>query len=187
MLDRDHVTDTLLAISPTESALEVQNRLFFQLYDNLREMAASLLRRERAAQTLQPTALVHEAYLRLVDPERIPWEGRAHFLGAAARAMRRILVDHARRKLAAKRPPARQKVSLHEEMLPLRDPEIDLIVFDDLLNSLARLDERMSRIVELRAFGGLERAEIALVLGVSPRTVDGDWAMAKKWLRQELG
>lgn len=187
MPGRARITETILTISSDDNGLEAQNRLFQALYGELREMAAAFLRRERVDHTLQPTALVHEAYMRLVDPEvAVSWQGRAHFFGAAARAMRRILVDHARRKAALKRPPRELMVSFSDAIVPSIDSGIDLIVLDDLLEKLSEIDERMSRVVELRVFGGLRNAELAHVLGVSQRTVDGDWTMAKKWLRREM-
>jgi RNA polymerase sigma factor (TIGR02999 family) len=182
---RSELTNTLLSIVPGGSIREAQEELFREVYDELRRVAASMLRRERPGHTLQPTALVHEAYLRLIDHDRVPWQGRAHFFGAAARAMRQILVDRTQ-KNAAKRVAWRYRVTLDEELVAQSDSAIELLAFDDLLTRLAALDARMSRIVELRIFGGLSIEELAQVLGVSARTVDGDWAMAKKWIRREL-
>jgi RNA polymerase sigma factor (TIGR02999 family) len=183
---RPELTNTLVSIVRGGSVREAQEELFREVYDELRRVAASMLRRERPGHTLQPTALVHEAYLRLIDQDRVPWQGRAHFFGAAARAMRQILVDHARRKNAAKRVGGRYRVTLDEESVAQSDSTIELLALDDLLTRLAALDARMSRIVELRIFGGLSIEELAQVLGVSTRTVDGDWAMAKRWIRREL-
>jgi RNA polymerase sigma factor (TIGR02999 family) len=156
------------------------------VYDELRRLAASYLRRERADHTLQPTALVHEAYARLVDTSIEDCETRGRFYGIAAHLMRQILVDHARRRHAAKRGSGR-KVSL-DEAGPLADEgqAFDLLALDRALDELARLDPRQSRIVELRFFGGLREEEIAEALGTSLRTVKRDWAMAKAWLHGEL-
>ena len=185
-MDKAPVTNLLLEIEPQETSPQVLEQLFERVYDELRVMAAALLRRERGNHTLQPTALVNEAYLRLVEADRVGWEGRAHFFGVAARAMRQILVDHARRKKAGKRLPPGHIVSVETNELPCRDAQIDLITLDDILTELARLDERMAAVVELRVFGGLKNREVARVLGVSERTIEGDWAMAKKWLRREM-
>lgn len=179
-------TSTLLAISMDEDPAGVQDRLFLEFYGELRRMAASLLRQERPDHTLQPTALVNEAYIRLVDRERVPWEARAHFFGAAARAMRRILIDHARKALAEKRGVRPFRVTLDEELVASADPNIELVDLDRLICRLSTMDDRVARVVELRVFGGMSIPEVALVLGISPRSVDGDWAFAKRWLRQEL-
>ncbi|MFB3908568.1 MAG: sigma-70 family RNA polymerase sigma factor [Candidatus Eisenbacteria bacterium] len=183
---RPELTNMLLSIVPGDSTRDAQEEIFREVYDELRGLAASLLRRERPGHTLQPTALVHEAYLRLVDHDRVPWHGRAHFFGAAARAMRQILVDHARRRNAAKRSPGRYRVTLDDNLAGPPDSAIEILALDDMLTRLAALDARMARIVELRIFGGLSIDESAQVLGVSARTVDGDWSMAKKWIRREL-
>jgi RNA polymerase sigma-70 factor, ECF subfamily len=184
MRQRGETTDTLLLVLTGGPLAEIQERLFETIYAELREMAARILRRERPDHTLQPTALVHEAYLRLIDSERVPWQGRAHFFGAAARAMRQILVDHARKRKAAKR--AGQRVTLDDDLAVKHRPEIDILEIDDLLARLSNLDPRMGRVAELRVFGGLSIRELSLVLSVSERTVDGDWALAKKWIRREL-
>jgi RNA polymerase sigma factor (TIGR02999 family) len=156
------------------------------VYDELRRLADHYLRQERPDHTLQPTALVHEAYLRLVDQSRVEWQNRAHFLGVAAQLMRRILVDHARRHHALKRGGFRQKLSLDEAVDYSQTPDVDLVALDDALNALEQFDERQSRIVELRFFGGLTIEETAEALSVSPATVKVDWNMAKAWLRQEI-
>ncbi len=184
---RSEITGILLDLSDeTRSAPARTEQLFALIYDELRRIAAGLLRRERPEHTLQPTALVHEAYLKLVDQTRIRWQDRAHFLGIAARAMRQILVDHARGRAAKKRGGGRQRVTLDEGLLAEEGKELELLALDDAMTRLAGFDERAARVVELRIFGGLTVTEIALVLGVSKRTVDGDWSVARMWLAREL-
>lgn len=157
------------------------------VYGELRALAASYLRQERSGHTLQPTALVHEAYLRLVGQTRVEWQGRAHFIAVAAEAIRRVLVDHARKRHAAKRgnDPERLTLSGVDGMLPER-PEIDLIALDDALGRLATWQDRQAQVVKLRFFGGLSWDEIAYVLGASRSTVTQDWTFAKAWLLSEL-
>lgn len=164
----------------------VTERLAEALYPELRRLAASLMRRERQAHTLQPTAVVGEAYLRLVDQDRVEWKDRAHFMGIAARVMRQVLVDHARRHRAAKRGVGMQRVTLGEDV-GVVSPVVDLLVLDETLTRLAALDERGARVVEMRVFGGLTVEETAEALRVSRRTVDKDWAIARMWLARELG
>jgi RNA polymerase sigma factor (TIGR02999 family) len=161
--------------------------LFALVYDELRRMAASVLRRERQDHTLQPTALVHEAYLRLADEPHGRWENRAHFLAVAARAMRRILVDHARSRKARKRGSGVTRFTL-EDVEPAAEPslDLDLVTLDDALGRLAAIDPRQARIIELRFFGGLTVEETATAIGASPRTVKRDWQMARVWLRREM-
>ena len=154
------------------------------VYRELRKLAASYLRKERQSHTLQPTALVHEAYLRLVDQSNPTWQGRSHFFGVAARLMRQILVDHARRKQAGKR--AGPKVPLDEAVSFQPERGRDLIALDTSLNALEKIDPRKCRAVELRYFGGLSMEEIAQTLDVSPVTVRRDLRMAEAWLHQEL-
>jgi RNA polymerase sigma factor (TIGR02999 family) len=163
------------------------DRLLPLVYSELRRIAARHLKRERPGHSLQPTALVHEAYLRLVDAANVDWHERAQFFGLAARLMRQILVDHARTRDAAKRGGGTPKVSLEEAPEPHRGPDIDLIALDEALGQLAALDPQQGRVVELRYFGGLTIEETAEVIGVSPATVKRDWTMAKAWLRRELG
>jgi RNA polymerase sigma factor (TIGR02999 family) len=157
------------------------------LYKDLRRIAAKCFRAEREGHTLQPTALVHEAYLRLVDQHDMHWQSRAHFLNAAAQAMRRILVDHARSRQASKRGGAGVRVTLDDGLAigSARDP--DLLALDDALRTLAERDPRKAQIVELRYFGGLTTIEVAEVLGVSVATVERDWAVARVFLHRELG
>ena len=160
--------------------------LFTQVYDELRRVAANALRQERRDHTLQPTALVHEAFLRLARADSLSVLSRAHVFALAAQAMRRILVDHARGKHREKRGGGLHRIALDEEMSvsPRRDE--DLVELDEALNKLAKLDPRQARIVELRFFGGLTVAEVADVLGVSKRTVENEWTMVRAWLRREL-
>src|SRR5437867_984404 len=158
------------------------DRLMPIVYDELRKVAARYLRRERQDHTLQPTALVNEAYLRLVDQKQVQWQNRAHFMGVAAQMMRRILVDHARNHKRVKRGGGAQKVSLDDAVVVAEDRTEDLVELDDALNALAAFDERKSRVVEMRYFGGLSVEETAEVLKVSEITVARDWKLAKAWL-----
>ena len=156
------------------------------VYHELRRMADRYLRMESPAHTLQPTALVHEAYLRLIDQSRVNWQNRAHFFGVAAQMMRRILVDHARTKQRGKRGGAAVKLSLDEDVALSSARAPDLVALDEALESLCVIDQRKSRVVELRFFGGLSVEETAEVLDVSPQTVLRDWKLAKAWLYQEI-
>lgn len=156
------------------------------VYAELRRIAARQLRRERDGHTLQPTALVHEAYLRLVAQRTVDWQGRAHFYGVAAQVMRRILVDHARRQAATKRGNDAQRVPLDEAAETAAVDQIPVLLLDHALGRLEKLDPGLARIVELRAFGGLTIDEAAHVLDVSPTTAKRDWRTAKAWLTNEL-
>jgi RNA polymerase sigma factor (TIGR02999 family) len=160
--------------------------LFVVLYDELRALAASFFRRERAGHTLQPTALVHEAYVRLVDAKRLDGHDRAHFLAVVAKVMRQVLIDHARRKGAAKRGGEWVKIVLDDCVVASGQPEVDVIVFEEILTALEVLDARKAKVVELRFFAGMTIEEAALALGISPKTVEADWYMARAWLRSEL-
>jgi len=160
--------------------------LFELVYDDLRELAAALMRHERTGHTLQPTALVHEAYMRLFKAEQTEWQNKAHFMGVAARGIRQILVDHSRRRAALKRGGNPERVTTSEEAEWDGGAEYDLLELDDAMGRLAELDERQARVVELRYFGGLSVAEAAEVLGVSERTVKSDWQVARLWLHREL-
>ena len=178
------VTDLLLDLQAGRSgALE---SLMPVVYDELRTLAAIHLGRERTGHTLQPTALVHEVYLRLVDQRRATWENRAHFFGAAANIMRRLIVDHARRRTAQKRGGGKT-ISLEEDMAPAIELSDDVVRVDEALEVLARHDPRQAKVVELRFFGGLTVEETAEVMGISPITVKREWAMARAWLHRELG
>jgi len=162
----------------------LSDRLLEAVYPELRRLASAIMRRERADHTLQPTALVHEAYLKLAG-QQTGWENRAHFLGVCARAMRQILVDHARRRAAVKRGGEFHRVTL-DEALGDAGRELEILELHDAMTRFAGTDPRAARVVELRMFGGLTVAETAHVLGVSARTVDGDWAVARMWLSREL-
>lgn len=161
--------------------------LFTLVYDELRRLAASALRRERSDHTLQPTALVHEAFVRLAGAAGTPWNDRAHFTAVAARAMRRVLVDHARGRRALKRGKGDVLVSLDGIDVPAASASVDLVVLDAILQRLSDLDSRQARIVELRYFGGLSVDETAALLDISSRTVKREWQMARAWLERELG
>jgi len=160
-------------------------RLMPLVYDELRRLADHYLRGERPDHTLQPTALVHEAYLRLTDQTGMTWQNRAHFFAVAAQSMRQVLVDHARSHRAAKRGSG-QKLALDEAAGISQPQEVDLLALDEALSRLAVLDPQQSRIVELRYFGGLTVEETAEVMGLSPRTVKRAWQMAKAWLRLQI-
>jgi RNA polymerase sigma-70 factor, ECF subfamily len=156
------------------------------VYGELRRLARHHLRREHPGHTLQTTALVHEAYLQLVDQRRVDWQSRAHFFGIAAHLMRRILVEHARKAGALKRGGDEVRVPLDDEIAAAAERDIGVVALDDALNALALLDPQQSQVVELRFFGGLTVEETAHVLGVSPRTIKREWRLAKAWLQREL-
>jgi len=156
------------------------------VYDELRKLAASHLRRERNDHTLQPTALVHEVYLRLAEQKNVQWQDKSHFFGVTANLMRRILVDHARAHLADKRGSGLPKVSLNEAIAMSRERPAELLALDESLTQLAATDPQQSRIVELRVFAGLTIEQTAEVLGISPATVKRDWNLAKAWLLREI-
>ena len=176
----ENVTQLLIELTRGNNA--AIDALLPLIYDELRSLAANYLRRERPDHTLQPTALVHEAYLKLVDQTRVNWQNRAHFFGVAAQMMRRILVDHARAHRAGKRGADFQKLSLDENIDKAVERDAELVALDEALRELAEIDEQKSRIIELRYFGGLSEAETAEVLGVAPVTVKRHWRMAKAWL-----
>lgn len=162
------------------------NSLLPLVYDELHRLAEHYMRRERFDHTLQPTALVNEAYLRLVDQTRVRWRNRAHFMGVAAQLMRRVTVKHAERHRAAKRGGGVLKVPFDEAASAGTASDEDVIAVDEALVRLKALDPRQSRVVELRFFGGLTGKEMAEVLGVSPATIDREWRMARAWLHREL-
>lgn len=167
-----------------QSALE---RLMPLVYSELRRLASNYLRRERGEHTLQPTALVNEAYLKLVDQRNAKWQNRAHFFGISAQLMRRILVDHARQHQAAKRGGSDQRrISITSAEKVVKQPEVDLLALNEALDELAKMDPQQSRIVELKFFGGLSIEEIAEVLSIGHATVERDWKMARAWLRRQL-
>lgn len=162
------------------------DRLLPMVYDEFRALARHYLAQERANHTLQPTALVHEAYMKLVDQTRVDWQGRSHFFAVAAQAMRRILVDHARSRQRDKRGGGRARVVLDEAVALSPQKDEDVLALDECLERLAALDARQAKVVELRFFGGLSVEEVAEALGVSKRTVEGDWTFARAWLSREL-
>lgn len=178
------VTQLLVAWSNGDKT--ALDRLMPLVYKELRRLAHHYMNRERPGLTLQTMGLVNEAYLRLVDQEKMRWENRAHFFGIAARLMREILIEHARSRQAAKRGGAQLRLSLSEvERIAFR-PDVNLIALNEALIRLEAIDPRKSRIVELRYFGGLGIEETAEVIGVSPATVKRDWSMARAWLRSEI-
>lgn len=166
--------------------LDARDELLPLVYDELRRRAAAYLRRERADHTLQPTALIHEAYLRLVGQQRVAWQNRAQFFGLAAQMMRRILVDHARAQRAAKRPAAAMKVSLDDRIGQAASIDCDLLLLDRALSELTAFDPRQARIVELRYFGGLAEHEVAEALAISRSTVTREWQTARAWLYRRM-
>ncbi len=181
---RPHVTELLLAWSAGDrTALD---QLVPIVHEELRRLARLQMRAERDNHTLQTTALVNEAFLRLVDLRRIRWQDRAHFLALSARLMRRILVDHARTRSYQKRGGGAANVTLDEALIASEERGADLVALDDALEDLARVDARKSQVVELRFFGGLSVEETAQALKVSPETVTRDWRLAKVWLLREI-
>ena len=179
------VTRLLVAWSNGDKA--ALDQLMPLVHTELRRLAHHYMSRERAGHTLQTTALVNEAYLRLVDQGNIRWENRAHFFGIAARLMREILVDHARSRLAAKRGGAQIRLSLSKVDRIASRFDVNLIALDEALRRLEAIDPQKGRIVELRYFSGLGIEETAEVIGISPATVKRDWSMARAWLRSEIG
>jgi len=186
-MNKPSIDVTLLLKQLSSGNQDVLAELIPLVYEELRRLAAYHLRQERSNHTLQATALVHEAYLRLVDQHHVDWKNRSHFFGVAAHLMRRILLMHARQHHAAKRGGSAQKVSLDEAVIFTRERSAELVALDELLTRLAELDPQQARIVELRFFGGLSVEETADLLGISTATVKRDWAMAKAWLARELG
>jgi RNA polymerase sigma factor (TIGR02999 family) len=162
------------------------SRLVEVVYDELRALAAGIMRRERSDHTLQPTALVHEAFVRLVDQTGIVWQDRAHFFGIAARTMRQVLVDHARKRHAARRGGGWQRVTLDDAVPPADADACHVIDLHQALERFSALDARAAQVAELKVFGGLTNEEVGHVLEVSPRTVVNDWSMARMWLGREL-
>jgi len=165
---------------------EAESKLMALVYDELHHIAERYMRRERSDHTLQPTALVNEAYMRMLTQRDREWNGRVHFFAVAAQAMRRILVDHARAHRSGKRGGARAKLELQDTLIAAQEQPDHLLALDAALNRLAEWDARQGKVVELRVFGGLSEDEIAQTLGVSVRTVKRDWSMAKAWLHGEI-
>ncbi|MBI3049457.1 MAG: sigma-70 family RNA polymerase sigma factor [Acidobacteria bacterium] len=183
----DTATITQLLIAWGDGHREALDRLTPLVYEHLRRQAAAYMQREPAGHPLQPTALVHEAYLRLVDQRQVQWRNRAHFFGVAAQVMRRILVDYSRRRRAEKRGGGWERVPLTGDAVAADAPnEVDILALHESLERLAAFDPRQERIVELRYFGGLTIEETAEVVGASPATVVREWTMAKAWLRADL-
>jgi RNA polymerase sigma-70 factor (ECF subfamily) len=184
MPSRREITQWLAACEGGDS--EALERLLPLVYDELHRQAVRFFSRERAGHTLQPTALVNEVYLRLVDQREVKWQNRAQFFGIAAQMMRRILVSHARTRRAAKRGGGEQRITLEEGMAQAPERDFNLLALDEVLSKLETMDPEKSRMVELRFFSGLSVEETAAVMGVSPRTIDRQWQTAKAWLHREM-
>lgn len=184
MHDAQTATQILQQLSAGDE--DAAGRLLPLVYEELRARAAAHFRHQPADHTVQPTALVHEAYIKMIDQTAPQWKDRAHFLAVAATAMRQILIDHARASKADKRGGNWQRVALDGEDAASGLSELDVLALDDALQELAKVDPRQARIVELRFYGGLSVDEVSESLGVSPRTVDMDWKMAKAWLSRAL-
>ena len=178
------VTDLLIDWSRGDE--EAFKTLMPLVYDELHRLAGRSLSHERQGHTLQPTALVHEAYLKLVDQTNTSWQNRAQFFAAAAQVMRHILVDYARSRKAFKRGGDYCRLSLDESVISFEEKDPDLLTLNEALNSLAAIDPQQSRVVELRVFGGFTVEETAEALGISPRTVKREWSMAKAWLHKQM-
>jgi RNA polymerase sigma factor (TIGR02999 family) len=177
---------TMLLIELRAGNREAEAKLILLVYKELRRLASHYLRGERSNHTLQPTALVHEAYLRLIKIKEVDWQDRSHFFATAATVMRRILVDHARAQQAGKREGVRKAISLDEVFVSSPARCRELLALDDALEKLNQINARQSRIVELRFFGGLSEEETGAVLGISSRTVKRDWRVARAWLYNEV-
>jgi RNA polymerase sigma factor (TIGR02999 family) len=183
----DSADVTRLLVEWSSGSREALDRLMPLVYDDLWSLAAKYLRRERSNHTLQPTALIHEAFFKLIGQRRVQWESRGHFFGIAARVMRRILVDHARSRGAAKRPPSASRVSVDEIEVASEARDVEVLALDRALAGLAAIDPRQERIVELRFFAGLTIDETAAALGTSADTVRREWSIARAWLYRALG
>jgi RNA polymerase sigma-70 factor (ECF subfamily) len=177
---------TALLVDWSKGDQEALNKLMPLVYDELHRLASRYLRHERPGHTLQTTALVHEAYLKLVDHKNANWQNRVQFFAAAAKVMRHVLVDYARSRKAVKRGRDYCRLSLDEAAISSEEKDADLLVLNEALDNLAAIDPQQSRVVELRVFGGLTVEETAEVLGVSPRTVKREWSMAKAWLHKQM-
>jgi RNA polymerase sigma factor (TIGR02999 family) len=177
---------TELLVDWSKGDQEALNKLIPLVYDELHKLASRYLRRERPDHTLQTTALVHEAYIKLVDQKDANWQNRLQFFGVAAQLMRRILVDYARRRRASKRGGSYYKLSLDEAIVSSEEKDAELLALDEALDRLSAIDPQQSRVVELRIFAGLTLEETAQALNISPRTVRREWSMAKAWLRKEI-
>jgi RNA polymerase sigma-70 factor (ECF subfamily) len=184
-IDRQRLTDSLSESARGDAGAAAE--LMPQVYDRLKSLARHYMAGERSGHTLQPTALIHEAYLRLVDIDRVDWQGKTHFFAVAATQMRRVLVDHARGIAASKRGGDRLRVTLGDDAALLEQDPVQLIALDEALGRLAEESERQASVVEMRLFAGMEVKEVAAALGVSERTVKSDWRFARAWLLRELG
>lgn len=181
-----HVTELLTQVGTAEGK-KAAEQLIPLVYNELRSLADRYLKGERKGHTLQPTALVHEAFLRLVDQTRVDWQGRTHFFAVGASMMRRVLIDHARGHGRAKRGGEWQRLPLEDALFGATGGLVDVVDISDALDALAAIDPQQANIVELRFFGGLSVEEVAEALGVSKRKVEGEWTHAKAWLRKRLG
>jgi len=175
---------TILLREVSAGATDAPERLLEIVYEDLRRLAGAYMKNERSDHTLQATALVHEAFIRLVDWENVTWQNRAHFFAVAAQVMRKVLIDHARTRGAGKR--SGQKIALDEAVSYPDQKEFDILALDEAMQILEKLDERQAKIVELRFFGGLSIEETAYLLGVSETTVRREWTFAKAWFQKEL-
>ena len=182
----DHHEITKLLVQWSDGNQAALDELFPLVYDELHRLASRYMSRERKGHTLQTTALINEAYVRLVDQKNVHWQNRSHFFAISARIMRRILVDHVRRRGYAKRGGDIRRVSLDETAHIAKEPSAELLLLDEALTKLAKIDERRSKVVELRHFGGLSNDEIATLLNVSTNTITRDWNLARAWLYQQL-
>jgi len=183
---RSQTAVTELLVDWSKGDQQALSKLVPLVYDELHKLASRYLRRERPDHTLQTTALVHEAYLKLVDQRNAHWENRVQFFAVAAQLMRRILVDYARRHRASKRGGDLYRLSIDEAVMASEEKDAELLALDEALNHLETIDPQQSRVVELRVFAGLTLEEIAKALNISPRTVRREWSMAKAWLRKEI-
>ncbi len=183
---RNDISITQMLVELSAGHREVEAQLIPHVYSELRRLAAYYMRSERGNHTLQPTALVNEAYARLTEPPQVPWQGRTHFFATASQLMRHILVDHARARNAGKRGGVQRQVTFDEAILPSNERSMDVLALNEALEHLTELDARQARVVELHFFGGLTFPEIASVLDVAERTVKRDWSMARAWLKGEL-
>jgi RNA polymerase sigma factor (TIGR02999 family) len=180
----EEITQLLLAWNQGDQT--ARDALLTLIYDELRRQARGYLRRERPGHTLQPTALVHEAYLRLIEPTQVSWQNRAHFFGIAARLMRQILINHAESRRAAKRGGDNQRISLGDVVQRADTPAVDLLELHEALRQLEQIDPPQGQIVELRYFSGLTIEEVAEVMNLSPATVKREWSTARAWLKRAL-
>lgn len=178
---------TELLVQSSKGDRQAEARLISRVHNEIHRVARRLMADERPGHTLQASALVNEAYIHLFEKPEVEWQNRAHIFAVASQRMRRILVDHARGRIARKRGGARSRVTLTEAIATTEDHTIDVLALDELLDELAKLSPRQARVVELRYFSGLDCGEIALLKGVSSKTVKRDWRMARAWLRMRLG